>query len=343
MTVKEIAALAGVSRGTVDRVLHNRPGVSRESYERVAKIIEEHHFRPNTLARALSRKQVPKKIGVIINSIGNPFFDDVLSGLRQCRADHISYDLSMEIRELKGYDPEQQKNAVEEMLRLRVDGLIITPINHPTVRSVLKRLTDHNMPVITLNTDLEDEAARTDYIGCDYFESGRLAGGVLDLLAWREPVRVGIVQGSEDIRGHVQRLAGFRAIADTLQGISVAWQVSCQDDDAVAYRQTSAMLRQTPVDLVYVVASGTAGVMRAIEESACPTVAITNDILPVTEEYLEKGIIKATIFQHPFEQGYNAVSRMIDCLYGQDDMDPSHYRISLRIITRYHLKERVYR
>jgi len=87
MTVKEIAKLAGTSRGTVDRVLHNRPGVAKEVQERVLQVIEEHNFKPNTLARALSRKQVPKTVGVILNSMGNPFFDDVLEGIYQCLAD----------------------------------------------------------------------------------------------------------------------------------------------------------------------------------------------------------------------------------------------------------------
>ena len=50
ITIKEIAALAGVSRGTVDRVLHNRPGVSQENIDKVNKIIKEYDFKPNFIA-----------------------------------------------------------------------------------------------------------------------------------------------------------------------------------------------------------------------------------------------------------------------------------------------------
>lgn len=336
MTVKEIAALAGVSRGTVDRVLHNRPGVSRENYERITKIMEEHHFRPNTLARALSRKQVPKTIGVIINSKGNPFFDDVIEGVQQCCDDRASYDLSLSMKLLKGYDPHNQLAAIDSLIQQKIDGLIITAVNHPDVQEKLLTLKQSGLPIITLNTDVQEERARTDYIGCDYYESGRLAGGVLELLSFQGALRVGIVQGSKDIRGHVQRLEGFREIAEAIEGITVAWEVSCQDDDETAYHQTMAMLDSDKPDLIYVVASGTAGVLRAIEETGGQVSAITNDLLPVTKKYLQKGIIKATIYQQPFEQGYNAVGRMIDCLYGLDDMDPAHYQIRLEIITRYH-------
>ncbi len=336
MTVKEIAELAGTSRGTVDRVLHNRPGVKKEVYERVLRVIEEYNFKPNTLARALSRKQVPKRIGIIINSCGNLFFNEVIQGLHGAAADKAAYDLSLNIKELKGYDHQKQLEALEEMEQQSVDGIIITPVNHPLVIHRLRELMARRIPVITVNTDVEDEKARLDYIGCDYQKSGRLAGGVLELLSFHNSLRVGVVHGSKEIRGHVQRLEGFREIADALETVSICWEICCQDDDTLAYQRTKEMLAKDVPDLIYVVASGTFGVMKAIEESDCNTIAITNDVLPVTREYMEKGIIKASIFQQPYEQGYNAVSRMIDHLYGLEDMDPAHYKIWMRIITRYH-------
>lgn len=336
MTVKEIAKLAGTSRGTVDRVLHNRPGVAKEVYDRVMQVIEENNFKPNTLARALSRKQVPKTIGVILSSVGNPFFDDVKEGLYQCLADRSSYDLSLEIIELKGYHPDEQLQAINRMMEKSVDGLIITPINHPTITARLKQLITKGIPVIAVNIDMEDPEARTDYIGCDYEKSGRIAGGALELMSFGSHLSVGIVQGSDEVTGHVQRLNGFMQIAHLLPDVTVCWQVACQDDDAVAYEQTKQALAKQPVDLVYVVAGGVAGVIKALQESGGTTVAITNDMLPVTRQYLEQGLIKATVFQQPFEQGYNAVGRMIDCLYGLDDVDPALYKVWMRLVTRYH-------
>ena len=141
MTVKEIAKLAGTSRGTVDRVLHNRPGVAKEVQQRVLQVIEEYNFKPNTLARALSRKQVPKTIGVILNSMGNPFFDDMLDGIDQCLADRSSYDLTLELVQLKGYRTAEQLQAINDLVRQGIDGLILTAIDAPDITNRLKELT----------------------------------------------------------------------------------------------------------------------------------------------------------------------------------------------------------
>ncbi len=336
MTVKEIAKLAGTSRGTVDRVLHNRPGVAKEVQERVLQVIEEYNFKPNTLARALSRKQVPKTIGVILNSVGNPFFDDVLNGVHQCLADRSSYDLTLELIQLKGYQPAEQLQAIESLVEKKIDGLILTAIDHPDITCRLKELKNKGMPVITVNIDLSDPEARTDYIGCDYEKSGRLAGGALELLSFGGGLQVGVVHGSEDVTGHNQRLHGFTQVARALAEVTLNWQITCQDDDTLAYQQTMERLKTDPPDVIYVVAGGVAGVLQAIAQSGTKTVAITNDMLPITREYLDKGIIKATVFQQPFEQGYNAVGRLIDCLYGLDDVDPALYKIWMRLITRYH-------
>lgn len=53
-TIKEIAAFAGVSRGTVDRVLNNRGGVSQKTADKIRRIMEEQNFQPNLAGMALA-------------------------------------------------------------------------------------------------------------------------------------------------------------------------------------------------------------------------------------------------------------------------------------------------
>lgn len=53
--VKDIARLAGVSKGTVDRVLHKRGRASQESYQKVMKVLQEIDYKPNLIARTLNR------------------------------------------------------------------------------------------------------------------------------------------------------------------------------------------------------------------------------------------------------------------------------------------------
>ena len=81
MTIKEIAKLCGVSRGTVDRVLNKRGKVKLETQEMILRVIEEHGYTKNIAGRALTVKCMQPVIGVILCSEGNPFFDDVIAGL----------------------------------------------------------------------------------------------------------------------------------------------------------------------------------------------------------------------------------------------------------------------
>ncbi|MDE6961557.1 MAG: LacI family transcriptional regulator, partial [Lachnospiraceae bacterium] len=77
-TIKDIADLAGVSRGTVDRVLNNRGAVSPETAEKVLEIVRALDYRPNKAGIALAAQKKKYRIGVILFSEHNPFFDEVM-------------------------------------------------------------------------------------------------------------------------------------------------------------------------------------------------------------------------------------------------------------------------
>lgn len=72
-TIKEIAALAGVSRGTVDRVLNDRGAVNPETAEKIRKIAKELDYKPNRAGLVLAAQKKRLKLGVILFSTGNPF------------------------------------------------------------------------------------------------------------------------------------------------------------------------------------------------------------------------------------------------------------------------------
>ena len=69
VTINDVAEAAGVGKGTVDRVLHNRGRVSEETRKRVLKCIEELGYKPNTAARMLAKRRI-YKIAVIYQNSG---------------------------------------------------------------------------------------------------------------------------------------------------------------------------------------------------------------------------------------------------------------------------------
>lgn len=332
ITIKEIAALAGVSRGTVDRVLHNRPGVSQENIDKVNKIIKEYDFKPNFIAKALAVKQKNKKIGIVLNCVGNSFFDDVLEGIYAAEKELSNFGTEIELIKLKGYVPDEQIRAIDDLVKKNIDGLIISPINDKNVKNKLENL---DVPVITCNMDI-DIKNKVDYVGCDYNISGKIAGAVLNMYAFGKKLNVGIVHGSKNIKGHIERYEAFKEVAGQCENVNIIDHFYTEDDSATAYEKTAEMLKQNDIDFIYVVASGIEGVMDAISKSDKEIYAITNDVLPVTVKYLKDDIIKATIYQHPFKQGYNAVSEMVNYICG-GNINSSNYEINLEIITKYNI------
>ena len=80
-TIKDIADLAGVSRGTVDRVLNHRGAVSPQTADKIMEIVRALDYRPNKAGTALAAQKKKYKIGVILFSEHNPFFDEVMEGV----------------------------------------------------------------------------------------------------------------------------------------------------------------------------------------------------------------------------------------------------------------------
>lgn len=331
ITIKEIAVMAGVSRGTVDRVIHNRPGVSEENVEKVKKIIKEYNYEPNQLAKALAIKQKTKRIGIILNCIGNPFFDDVLKGIETAKIEMDSYGTEFVVTKLKGYIPDEQINAIDDILKFEIDGLIITPISSSNVKDKIESL---EIPVLTCNMDI-DVRNKIDYVGCNYTISGSIAAAALVMHAFGRKLNVGIVHGSKNIKGHIERYEAFKEVASQCENINIIDYFYTEDDKSTAYEKTLKMINQYSPDFIYVVASGIEGVMEAIDKSDKCIYAVTNDVLPVTVKYLNNNIIKATVYQHPFKQGYNAVCEMINYIY--NGKVGRNFEINSELITKYNI------
>ena len=91
-TIKEIAALAGVSRGTVDRVLNHRGAVHPKTAEKILEIAQALDYRPNRAGIVLAAQKRKLKLGVVLLGRGNPFYEDVLlTTLMQSAAKSMNY------------------------------------------------------------------------------------------------------------------------------------------------------------------------------------------------------------------------------------------------------------
>ncbi|HHV31365.1 LacI family DNA-binding transcriptional regulator [Caproiciproducens sp. LBM24188] len=314
ITIREIAKMANVSRGTVDRVLNCRGGVNREVELRVRKIAEDFGYKPNRAGKALAARKKPYHIGCLLPGIDNPFFDDVISGMRAAEREYSDYGLSLEIQMIKGYDAQTHLEAMENLAGKGVDALCLTTVDVPSVSAKINEFGKAGLPVVTVNSDVRG-TTRLFYVGCNYLKSGQTAAGMLSLMLG-ETGNTLIVTGSLKMQGHNQRIQGFSsAIKEKNLRISVADIVESQDDDDTAYRYTKEILQANlTINSIYITAAGVAGVCRAVEELdlAKKLRLIAVDDVPATREAIQSGTIDATICQEPYQQGYRAVKLLFN-------------------------------
>ena len=315
MTIKEIARRCGVSRGTVDRVINGRGKVHPDTEALIIRTLEEVGYTKNIVGRALTVRRTSPIIGVVLSSEGNPFFDEVIEGIRKAEAELSDYGVTVHLRTMRGYAPQEQLDLIEG-LQEGLSALVLHPINDACITERVAALAEHSIPTVTVNSDLEHSARRC-YVGSDYAEGGRMAAGILRLATGGQAC-LGIITGVETILGHVQRLEGFEAhLRAACPGIAIASRASAQDDDEHAYAATKRMLQDNQgIDTLLVVAAGVEGVCRAVIDLGLDgRISIfTFDNIPTTDAMIRRGLIKATINQQPYQQGYQAVKAAFDII-----------------------------
>lgn len=317
VSIKQIAAIAGVSRGTVDRALNDRYGIDPDLKARILKIAEDLGYRSNRAGKILSLVKTPPKIGVQMPSVGNDFFLEVERGLQAAATEFADFGLELVIRTMKGFDHKEQIRQIRELVNEGINALAFVPINHPDVMLLLNELSEKGIPVITFNSDVDD-GQRLAYVGNDYWHSGATAAGVLRLLTRGQTTYILILTGSIQILGHNQRVTGFNeTLRNTCPHLKIVEILETLDDEQLAYERTLEAFREHPeIGAVYLAAGGAAGVGRAIEERglAGQVLMIGNDLTDAERSLLERDILTATIGQQPFEQGYKPIAYLFNYL-----------------------------
>lgn len=312
VTIKDIAQLANVSRGTVDRVINNRGSVNHEVEFRVRKIAADLGYKPNRAGKVLAARKKPIKIGCLLPSIDNQFFNDVISGFRVAEKDFSDYGLSLDMNLLKGYDCDLHLETIQNLVCRGADALCLTTVDVPAVANKIGELVASGIPVATINSDIR-RSSRLFYVGSDYIKGGRTAAGMLAMML-KEKGRTLIVTGSVKMRGHNQRIHGFsEEIKDNKLDISIVDVVESEDDDELAYQYTKESFRLHPnMNSIYITAAGVAGVCKAVQEMQLQKKIhiVCFDDIPPTKQAILNGMVDATICQEPFEQGYQAVKMM---------------------------------
>nr|WP_314930956.1 substrate-binding domain-containing protein [Shuttleworthia satelles] len=353
-TMKEIAELAGVSRGTVDRVLNRRGSVSPLTKKKILEIVEMLDYKPNKAGIALSVQKKSLTIGVILFGAGNAFFDDVIEGVESKLGDLSIYGIHLITRRIP-FGLDEELAAIDQLLADGINGLVLSPYNDDGIRAKIDRLWDEGIPVVTTNTDIP-ESRRIAYVGSDFYSCGQTAAALFHRFAPR-PLKLAIVTGSDRILCHKDRIRGFLDYCRDLKPpIEIAEVIEAHDDDYESYEAVTQLLARYPdLDGLYYTASGMYGGCRGLmharkmqsspdDSDLCirnsrgnPFLLIGFDSVPSSKEMLRKGLITATITQQPQLQGSLSVGILQDYLVSGKLPDREIYHTELSIKLRENL------
>ncbi|MBO8454316.1 MAG: LacI family DNA-binding transcriptional regulator [Bacteroidetes bacterium] len=210
ITINDVARLSGVSKGTVDRVLHNRGEVSKESRDRVLRVIDELGYRPNIYASLLASRRQHKIICVIPEYLPGEFWELTERGL--VKGGEYAADYGIEVKTVKydQYDLESFQQACARTLEERPSGVIIAPLFRTETFRFVSELKSRGIVYMYIDSKLEDDSYLA-YFGMPMYQSGYLCA---DLLTDGRKVRkVHVIRIARDKKGlsdpTVTRRAGF--------------------------------------------------------------------------------------------------------------------------------------
>jgi LacI family transcriptional regulator len=226
ISIQDIARRAGVSHSTVSRALRDNPLISPQVREEIKRIAQEMNYVPNAIAQSLQNQRT-NTIGVVVTSIADPFFADVVEGIEQvARSAGLSVMLSASHR-----DFEQEIAAIDNFHRRRVDGILVADSRISKQHS--KQLRQIAVPTVLINSQTQEQSEMFHSVEIDDRLGARLA---VEHLVSLGHTSIGYLGVGDRSRSNQQRLQGYR-MALTEAGLPpITDWVAISDED---YARTS--------------------------------------------------------------------------------------------------------
>ena len=310
VTIQMIADASGVSRGTVDRVLHGRSYVHEDVRRRVLEAVRDLGYAP---LRGPAVGQV--RLGVVIPTWSAWFNQEIARGLADARRDFGPGGVEIASRLCASDLPSEVLQAVDELLAEGVDGLAVAAQDSAQLSARLNGLAEQGFPVVLYNADFPD-CRRLAYLGPDVRKTGRVAGELMSRLVGPEAALLTAL-GSTEIFSHRERALGFKEALEA-RGFSKKQVRSVLTyNDYIAFQRLSAELAADPsIRGVYLANDTVVGCVEALEalDLVGAVHVICHDLTPDARAYLLRRKIDFVIDQDIRLESYLAVRLLRDHL-----------------------------
>jgi len=338
--IKDIARLAGVSIGTVDRVLHKRGKTSPEATSKVLAVLQKINYKPNFIARNLGSNRELRIATLVPHAPTDEYWLQCEKGLKDAANDWAHFNLSIEHFMFDLNESASFTKAANAALRAKPDGLLVAPLFHSEAMAIFPALSDQKIPFVTINTEIQGTNA-ISFIGQHAFQSGRLAAELLDIRnpLGDEPGTYAILHINEDLDNSIhliEKERGFRQYFKD-SGRSTVITLSIGDPTEDAIRTALDDLFNRPALRGIFVSTSKAFEVAERMSGRRKISLVGYDLLTRNLEGLKNGTIDFLIHQNPRRQAMQGINVLSNYLIfrkeaKQRDLFP------LEVITRENLQ-----
>ena len=318
--IKDIARLASVSIGTVDRVIHDRDGVSPKTREKVKHILKETKYSPNVMAQVLKSRKRYHLVSLLPEpSKDNVFWEKHSTGINRAIEELDLFQLTLTQLTFDMFNEEDFQKKARDVLSLRPDGVLLAPIFKSESISFCSGLNEINIPFVFVDGFIEN----TDflaYIGEDIYRSGRVAGQLIDMITpeKNDILIVNIARNIQNVHHLNNRMNGFLSYFEssgTNKGKKIIISIADPSSGNVKTVIDKTFIENPGIKSIFMSGSKSYLIASYLEEKGNNAVNLIGyDLLDNNVRYLRSGTIRFLIGQRPEEQTYKAVKKLFEFL-----------------------------
>ena len=337
--IKDIAQRAGVSVGTVDRVLHNRPNVSKAALDKVNKALEEMDYQPNMYASALAYNKSYTFYLIMPRHDSEAYWEEIETGAMAATDRRRDFSINLKIVYYERFNAPSFVHVSGECLKEQPDGVILVPAKIDVTTRFANQLQEKNVPFILLDSYLPDLKPLSFY-GQDSFQSGYFAARMLMLIASKEKE---IMLMKQLKNGHIgskqqsNRETGFRHyMKDHFPGIAITEVDLPLDEDREKYNDIlEEFFTEHPHVHHCITFNSKAHLVGdfLLRTNRRNVQIMGYDMVPKNEECVRQGSISFLIAQHAYRQGYSCVETLFEAIVLKKKVNPVNY-MPIELLTK---------
>lgn len=340
-TIKDVAQLAGVSKGTVDRVLHNRGKVSVKALEKVNQVLKELDFKPNPFARNLKQNKIYKICVLLPDSNKDSYWAPARNGIKQASKEFKPFGVLVEEY---AYHPFKESSFVEkskEALASKPDVILMASQFYDESIALFRICKEQNVLMALFNNNIDSIDGEL-FIGQDLSQCGRIGADLMNKMVGQKSI-LAVIHINKEPHMQIKQNGFEEYFADSPSKeqtiISKCFNLDTEQDfsEEVAY-----FLKSNPnISAFFVTNSKAYLLVNEMEKLSYKSMVVGFDLLDKNIAYLKQGKIAFLIHQKPRRQAYLGIGFLADhFLFGKDI--PSQKLLPIDIITsenmKYHVK-----